>query len=419
MQRFARKITALSLLFSAGHGAADVIYSGLQNTTIPTTYAGITIDVDGLNGWDLNPFMGGVYLYNNTLFQPARDGTGGMDTVLNFAPGSIISSSLNFATGTGGSMDHLGINPVQFNAGDEGYIGFKLNGTDYGWMRVVFTNNNTGALIKDWAYNTGGTIATGNILQSGSIYTLDSSTQSFTLGSAIADANSVVKTGANTATLSGINTYSGTTSVNEGTLAIASSGSTHASSDVTVTNSGSALVVNGTVNGTLVANVSTTLSGSGSVGGAATVSGNLTPGTGAGLLTFGSSLALANTTSTTMEIAGMTIGVNYDAIDVNDSLTYDGMLTLAIGATFGTGSYTFNLFDFASQTGSFDSITLSNLYSGSLVDNGFGVWAATTNSGNNTWTFTQSTGDLSLVVVPEPAAAFLGGLGLLMLLRRR
>lgn len=218
MKRFAGKVTALSLLLTSGHVVADVFYSGLQNTTIPTTYGGVNIDVDGVGGWDLNPFLGGFYLYNNSSFQPARSGTGGLNTVLNFSSGTVIDSSLNYATGTGGSLDHLG---PQFTAGSEGYLGFKLNGTDYGWMRVVFTNNNTGALIKDWGYNTGGSIAVGNVLQSGSVFTLDSSVLSFALGSAITGANSVVKNGANTVTLKANSSYTGGTTVNAGMLELA------------------------------------------------------------------------------------------------------------------------------------------------------------------------------------------------------
>jgi hypothetical protein len=46
-------------------------------------------------------------------------------------------------TGSGGN----------FTAGTEGYIGFRLNGTNYGSMRVVLTNNTSGAKIMDWAYD--------------------------------------------------------------------------------------------------------------------------------------------------------------------------------------------------------------------------------------------------------------------------
>jgi autotransporter-associated beta strand protein len=229
----------------------------------------------------------------------------------------------------------------------------------------------------------------------------------------------LTKSTGGTVTLSGINTYTGATDVNAGTLEIALGGSTHSSSAVTVANSGSALVVDGTVNGTLVAHASTTISGSGTVSGAATVSGNLNPGSSPGLLSFGNSLTLANTTVTTMEINGTTLGVNYDSIGVVNALTYDGALALAIGATFGDGTYSFDLFDFDSQTGSFDSIELTGgFYTGTLTDNS-GIWTTTTNLGNEVWAFSQATGVLSLTVIPEPSTALLTALGVLALLRRR
>jgi len=90
-----------------------------------------------------------------------------------------------------------------------------------------------------------------------------------------------------------------------------------------------------------------------------------------------------------------------------------------MGVIFGNGSYSWNLFDFASGTGAFATIALADQYSGSLLDADLnGVWDLA--SGNNTWQFTESTGALNLVVIPEPDAAMLvGGLGLLALLRRR
>lgn len=119
--------------------------------------------------------------------------------------------------------------------------------------------------------------------------------------------------------------------------------------------------------------------------------------------------------------AGVTGGhdfVNLTGAGAAGVLTYGGALTLDMGIIFSTGSYTWNLFDMASETGTFATIALTDQYSGSLLDTDLnGVWDLT--SGSNTWTFTESTGALNLVVVPEPRAALLGGLGMLALLRRR
>ena len=192
----------------------------------------------------------------------------------------------------------------------------------------------------------------------------------------------------------------------------------------TGTETGNQLVVNGSLTATTVT-VSTgnTLSGSGTISGAVTVNGTLAPGQSPGTLTFLNTLGLAG--DTIMEIdgtagAGVTGGhdfVNLTGTGAAGVLTYGGSLTLDLGAIFGAGSYSWDLFSFASQSGSFDSVSLAGLYSDTLVNDGFGVWGLT--DGDNTWTFTQSTGDLNLVVIPEPCALLLGSIGLLLLFRRR
>ena len=111
-----------------------------------------------------------------------------------------------------------------------------------------------------------------------------------------------------------------------------------------------------------------------------------------------------------------TRGMVYDAINVGGLLTYDGSLLLSLGGTpFAAGSYSFDLFDFGSQTGSFDFVTLGGNYTGSLVkDVGMSTnWGLT--SGDQTWAFDQSTGVLALSVIPEPSPLALSGLGLLAL----
>lgn len=290
-----------------------------------------------------------------------------------------------------------------------------------------FSDTINGLTVNSGTFNTRITnsVTGASVLQIGD----NDTTSSF--GGAITEAGSgatlaITKIGSGTLTLSGTNLYTGATSVNQGTLEIAATGSTDASSAVTVSNSGSALIVNGTVNGSLTMNVSTTLSGSGTIKGAATVSGNLNPGNSPGMMVYENTLTLTNSTITTMEIDG-TVGagaigghdfINLTGVGAAGVLTYDGTLTLDIGTILGLGVYSWNLFDFTSEPGAFDSITLADQYSGILLDgNTDGIWDLT--SGNNTWSFTESSGTLGLTVIPEPRAALLGGLGLLMLMRRR
>lgn len=195
-----------------------------------------------------------------------------------------------------------------------------------------------------------------------------------------------------TLTLTGVNTYTGTTIVSAGTLVV--NGSLAAGSAVTV-DSGA------------------TLGGNGTIGGNVTVAGNLNPGNSPGILTVDGDLTLQSTATTTMEITGTTSGTFDQVVGIN-AMTLDGALVLSLTGTYGTASW--DLFDFASETGNFASITLSGSYSGILSRTG-DLW--TGNIGGQDWTFSQLTGDLSVVPEPSTWALLAGGLTVVMVLRRR
>ena len=212
----------------------------------------------------------------------------------------------------------------------------------------------------------------------------------------------ITKTGAGSLTLASTSNYSGATTVAGGTLVINGNIST---SSLTAVDSGA------------------TLSGSGTVG-AAVINGTLAVGNSPGQMNFTNTVDLNGITI--MEIDGTSgagVAGGHDFINLTGEgaagvLTYGGTLTLDIGAAFGVGTYSWNLFDFASETDTLATISLADQYSGSLLDGDLnGIWDLT--SGVNTWQFTESTGVLGLAVIPEPSAALLGGLGVLALLRRR
>lgn len=206
------------------------------------------------------------------------------------------------------------------------------------------------------------------------------------------------KTGDGTLILQATNTYSGATNVNAGTL-----------------------IVNGNISTSSLTTVAigATLGGSGTVG-AALINGTLAVGNSPGQMNFTDTLVL--TGATIMEIdgnsgAGVTGGhdfINLTGVGPAGVLTYGGTMTLDMGVLFGIGSYNWNLFDMADETGTFTSITLADQYSGSLLDGDMnGVWDLT--SGSNTWVFSESTGVLGLTVIPEPSVALISSLGLLAL----
>ena len=212
----------------------------------------------------------------------------------------------------------------------------------------------------------------------------------------------ITKTGTGSLTIDNTSTYLGATTVAKGTLVI--NGNISTSSLITV-DSGA------------------TLSGSGT-GGATVINGTLAVGNSPGQMNFTNTVDLNGITI--MEIdgtsgAGVTGGhdfVNLTGAGAAGVLTYGGTLTLDIGTALGAGTYSWNLFDFVSETDAFATISLADQYSGSLLDGDLdGIWDLT--SGVNTWQFTESTGVLGLTVIPEPGTVLLGSLGMLALLRRR
>lgn len=214
----------------------------------------------------------------------------------------------------------------------------------------------------------------------------------------------ITKAGAGTWILSGNNTYAGITSVNAGSLR-----------------------VNGTNSGAGAVNVAfgASLGGSGSVAGSVNVSGVLAPGNsiesfGTGALSFatGSSFAYELNSSLldgdlvdsagTLDIASGTILTLTDL--AAGTLANGSKLTLI--SYFG-GWVNTELFTYLGDTLADDSVI--TLGSNQWVFN----YNDTSGGSNFAADQTGATGFVTMTVVPEPAAALLGGLGLLTLLRRR
>ncbi len=167
-----------------------------------------------------------------------------------------------------------------------------------------------------------------------------------TLAGAIVGTGSLSKAGAGTATLSAVNTYTGTTTINSGTLLV--NGSLAAGSAVTVNNGGT-LGGTGTVNGTVTVN-----SG-----------GTLGPGLSPGILHTGS-VTFNSGSSYSVEINGATLGTQYDQLDVTGSVNLSNAvlaLTVPYTATIGDS------FTVVNNDGS-DAIngTFNGLAEGALVN---------------------------------------------------
>jgi autotransporter-associated beta strand protein len=428
----------------------DQMFYGGDSVVFNDTGAASTVTLSGR----LAPASVSVNNSTNTYTFSGTDGTSditGASTLSKSGGGTLLITSAHTFTGTtavnggvlevgnGGTTGALGSGALSVAAGAElvfnrsnaftvsnGISGDGLV-TKKGAGRMTVNGNNSGGTVN-WNFTgtgsgdigfqnaaavggTGSTInlaasATGSVffatngntsdvgisLGTDSVLTWNGSTgNTTTLSGLISGAGSLNKISGETVALTAANTYTGSTTVTTGTL-----------------------VINGSVSTGLVAvKTGATLKGLGTIGGATTIEagGTLSPGLSPGLLTINDTLTLAG--STLMEIGGQTLGTGYDSVAVSGLLTYGGALNIiSVNAYDLAQNASYTLFGLAAgETGTFSSVSVGGL---PLLGNS-GIWTA--DNGGLTYTFTESTGQLA--VIPEPRAALLGGLGLLILLRRR
>ena len=307
----------------------------------------------------------------------------------------VLNGSNNYSGGTTinagfvqlGANNALGTGPLVFTAT-----------TDRGSLNLQGFNQTVAGLTASNTTQFRGDIYNQNTLPLSTL-TIDTPTgQTFTYANQIGALGNysniaLVKAGVGTQILTGSSSYTGSTTVSGGRLIVDGDNSLA---------TGAVTVAAGAV-----------LGGSGKIGGATTVTGTLSPGNSPGVLSI-ASLVLDGPSTSLFEIDGTGRGTGYDGVTITQSagLTYGGVLSLVFSNTFADNT-TFDLFNFSgSPLGSFSSVTASGPYGAlTFTNDGFGVWTSgSTSVAGQTMTFTQSTGDL--VIVPEPGALALAGLGI-------
>ncbi len=200
--------------------------------------------------------------------------------------------------------------------------------------------------------------------------------------------NPFTKGGAGVLVLSGESTaYARSTVVSAGTLLV--TGRLGGSGTVSV-EAGATLGGGGIIDGTVA-----------TVGVASVIS----PGTSPGTITLGG-LSVANGATFEFEL-----GTFSDLIEITGILTAGGQLTFNFSDSGGIAAGTaYTLFTFGSEPTELDygDLVAATLPSGLVLDPGFGTGGWQINAGS-----------LQVQFIPEPSTALLGGLGLMLVFRRR
>jgi fibronectin-binding autotransporter adhesin len=374
---------------------------------------------------------------SNTL---AANGT----FTLNSASGIANITTLTLATNT-----TLATGGTRIVSGTFNLTNGTLNATTV--QKGLQTGTATATVAFNWGTGTIGNLTGTNLTWTDIPITLSAGTHNFDIsGSNTATLNSasvisgatfgITKIGSGTLNLSAANTYSGATAVNAGTLTVSGSGSINNTGAINVAaggtlryNSSTALTVAPTLAGSGTSNRAV-LGGTGPINASVTLNNLgdvLSPGNSPGIQTYtiGQTWASFSYDWEVNDFDGLTAGTHYDQIAITNTLNLTG----------GSGSYILNILsltagnvdglvpDFSEINRSWTILTSTgitgfNALNWTLVTDPAGPGAFTSSPAwGGTWALAQSGNDLvlSYTAVPEPRAALLGGIGLLMLLRRR
>lgn len=390
---------------SIGNAANDIVIDGgrfakASDALTVTLSGGRDISVGDAVGTAISSPGTGVLIYNNAIANKtgetgswAKQGGGTLelggvstytgDTSINNGFVKLTTGNDRLPTGTVvsiGQSASINLGTLDLNGRNQQIAG--LNSTA-GTNATASNNSVTSATAATLTLGGAGNYSFGD----------GTAANSGVIGGAI----SLVKEGSGTQTLGDTNTYTGTTTVNSGTLII----NGNISTSLTTIKSGG------------------TLGGSGYVGGLSVEGGGtLAPGNSPGILNVGST-SLATLSTFAVEINGNTVSTQYDQLNVTGTMSLAGLLSVTMGYTPADSALFFIIANDGLPT---DAIT--GTFSNAPVDGGIYKLGGQDfkisyfgDSGTNSFI---GGNDVVLMAIPEPSATLLvGGLGFFVMLRRR
>jgi autotransporter-associated beta strand protein len=328
-------------------------------------------------------------------------------------------------------------NGVTLSVDAKNAMDMVLNGVISGGGALIKTNANTLTLGGANSYSGGTTIAQGTLIGTtaslqGAITNNGALTfnqaSSGTYGGVISGTGTLSKTNTGSVTLSSVNSYSGATTVSQGTLLVDTAGSIASSSLATV--NGGLLQVNGTA-GAVTVNGGGSLGGSGTNGVVTLNNGSfLNPGNSPGTLTAATAIVLGGSTYN-WQISSVvgTEGTNWDLLSATtlldmsaitgtskwnlvvtadgaftgwtDNRSYDYVFAQAVGLSLSSGFTT----AVGTDVTSLFNITAANISLPNATYNSAGDFKVLVGRGSN------DVYTLKLQAIPEPSTGSMLGLG--------
>jgi autotransporter-associated beta strand protein len=315
--------------------------SAAQRTATGLQEFDITVDLVG-DSYDHLPVVVDFRMIDIALPQNTWDGGGANDNwttganwLDNTAPNPAATGALIFdgAARLTPNVDvpHLGITGIDFAATAGA---FTLGGNN-----LTFTG---AATVTNLSVNTQ-TINNNLVIDGASLLFAANSGRLDVDGVISGTGGSLTKIGSGTLTLSGINTYTGDTNINSGTIRL-----------------------NGSVVGDVNVQAGGTLDGTGMVGGTVNNNGGtVAPGNSAGELTLSGDYTQSASATLEIEIGGLIAGSQHDQLDIAENAVLDGTLDVSLINSFTPGfGDTFEIISATSVTGTFASELLPTLGGG-------------------------------------------------------